>query len=260
MRQVRSRSLLVVLFVALVQAGCSAAVTPSPAPTPIASAAPTAAPAADFAIDVLPAESPAESRMAIPGSRYCFMVVVHDDAAAPGAVTIEAAATKARVVEIRPALLSPGTVGEVWVVANSTSIETTGSVSITATRAGVTRTVSRSLPVFPMADERAADARPYFDRWVAWLAAERPDLGISADAAWEPVFASTLLVVSHYSYWSENWEMTVAWHNMIPPYDWAEVHLRRRGVDAAPSLAFRIDSVSGATRPHEVEPPEVVVR
>jgi hypothetical protein len=264
MRTLRSVKLLLALVTTLIVAGCSTASTPSPAPSPTPtttpSAAPTASPAAAFAVDVLPPEAPAEVRMAIPGSRYCFLVVVTDDAPTPTPVTIEAAATKARVVEIRPAKLTPGTVGEVWVVADQTTVETTGSVTITATRDGVTKTVTRSLPVFPMVDERAKDARPYFERWVAWLAAEHPELGISAGGTWEPVFASTLLVVSHYAYWSEDWEMTVAWHNMIAPYDWTEVHLRRRGVDAAPSLAFRIDSVSGATAPHEVEPPEVVVR
>jgi hypothetical protein len=47
---------------------------------------------------------------------------------------------------------------------------------------------------------------------------------------------------------------------MIPPDDWSEVHLRRRGVDVAPSIAYRQDSVSGGTEPREVAPPEVVVR
>jgi hypothetical protein len=47
---------------------------------------------------------------------------------------------------------------------------------------------------------------------------------------------------------------------MIAPYDWSEVHLRERGVDVAPSIAFKIDSVSGDTEPYEITPPEVVVR
>jgi hypothetical protein len=38
------------------------------------------------------------------------------------------------------------------------------------------------------------------------------------------------------------------------------VHLRRRGVDTAPSLAWRCDSVQGATEPREVSPPDAVVR
>lgn len=259
-----------VFILALVLAGCAAAPSPSPssapvptpAPTPSAtpSPTPTPTPAAGFELHVLPPEEPAASRVAIPGSGYCFLVVVDDASDSPGAVTIEAFATGARVAEIRPARLEPGAVGEVWVVADATAEETTGSVAISATRGDVTRTETRSLPVFPMADERAADARPYFDRWVRWLAAEHPELGIAASADWTPVFVSTLLVVSHYSYWSEDWEMTVAWHNMIAPYDWTEVHLRRRGVDAAPSLAFKVDSVAGDTVPHEIEPPEVVVR
>lgn len=198
--------------------------------------------------------------MAIPGSPYCFLVDIQDASATAAPVTIEATAELATVADIRPATLTPGTIGEVCVVADPTEIETTGSVVISASRDGTTKSETRSLPVFPMADERAADAQPYFDRWVSWLATAHPELGITADTAWQPVFVSTLLVVSHYSYWSEDWEMTIAWHNMIAPYDWTEVHLRKRGVDMTPSLAFRIDSVSEATEPHEIAPPEVVVR
>jgi hypothetical protein len=90
----------------------------------------------------------------------------------------------------------------------------------------------------PPTRSRRAGARA---AWIEWLAAAHPELGITADTEWKPVFVSTLLVVSHYSYWSEDWEVTVAWHNMIPPDDWTEVHLRRRGVDTAPSLAWRRD-------------------
>jgi len=253
------RICLLILLCATILGGCSAGATPSRAPTPAPSAAPTAAPAAEISLDVQPPEAPPEIRVAIPGSRYCFLVVA-DAGATAGPLTISATATKADVVEIRPVELPAGAVGEVCVVADATTTETTGSVVITATSGAEETSVTRSLKVFPMLDERAADAKPYFDLWVAWLAAEHPELGITADTAWEPVFVSTLLVVSHYSYWSEDWEMMVAWHNMIPPYDWTEVHLRRRGVDAAPSLAFKIDSVSGATEPYGIEPVEVVVR
>jgi len=240
----------------LVLAACSAAATPSPSPSP------TPTPAAEFTLDVYPPEEPTGNRVAIPGSKYCFLVVVKDGAATAAPVTIAAVATKATVVEIRPAQLVPGAVGEVWVVADPAATEVTGTVTITATRGGATKTVARSLPVFPDATMRGrvTDAQPYFDRWVGWLATAHPELGITATTTWEPVFVSTLLIVSHYSYWSEDWEMTVAWHVMIAPYDWTEVHLRRRGVDTAPTLAFRIDSVSGATTPHAVAPPEVVVR
>jgi hypothetical protein len=255
-----SRTVILPLVAALAVGACgsSGGPSPSPAPTPPPDSSPS--PAADFAIDVSPPDEPSASRMAIPGSRYCFLVVVTGPAGGTTPVDVTATAEKATVLDVTPASLAPGVVGEVCVAAESTDVETTGSVTITASRGGSTTTVTRSLPVFPMADERAADARPHFERWVAWLAAEHPEYGITADAPYEPVFVSTLLVVSHYSYWFEDWEMTVAWHNMIPPADWSEVHLRRRGGDIAPSIAYRQDSVAGGTEPREVAPPEVVVR
>lgn len=238
----------------VVLAACTAAGTsPSPSPLPSPSAG------ADFTIDVVPPEDPPEVRAAIPGQKVCFLVVLNTaDTTSP--VTISATATKATVTAIEPVELKAGVVGEVWVVPDASTTEATASVTISATRAGVTKTVERSLPIFPMEGERAADAQPYFEHWVAWLAAEHPELGITANTVWEPEFVSTLLVVSHYAYWSEDWELTIAWHVMMPPDDWSEIYLRHRGTESAPSLAFRIDSFSGATEPHTVTPPEVVVR
>jgi hypothetical protein len=203
---------------------------------------------------------PPEVRTAIPGQHVSFLVVVTDTSPTPSPVTITATATGAQVLAIEPAELLPGVVGEVWVVPDPSTVETRASVTITAVRGSISKTETRSLPVFPMLDERGGDAQPYFERWVAWLAAEHPELGITADTEWDPQFVSILLVVSHYAWFSDDWEMTIAWHNMIPPYDWTEAHLRRRGVDVRPSLAFRIDSVAGVTEPHAITPPEVVVR
>ena len=88
------------------------------------------------------------------------------------------------------------------------------------------------------------------------LPSAHPELGITAQTKWEPVFVSTLLVVSHYSYYSPDWELAIAWHNMIAPYDWTDMYLRHRGTETAPSIAFRIDSVSGGTAPHVADAAE----
>ena len=104
--------------------------SPTPAPSP-------PSPAADFSIDVSPPDEPAASRMAIPGSRYCFLVVVTDPAGGSTPVDITATAEKATVLDITPASIAPGVVGEVCVAADPTDVETTGSVTITATRDGV---------------------------------------------------------------------------------------------------------------------------
>lgn len=252
----------------LTLAACAVGTGPSPtaspslrSPTPSIPPEPTTAPTGGFTLEVIPPEDPAAVRTAIPGEQVCFLVVVADAAGGAAPVAISATASKATILRILPAAeLAPGTVGEVWVVPDASSVETTASVTIRAERGGLTRTVERSLPIFPMVDERAADAQPHFERWVAWLASAHSELGITPTTDWEPEFVSTLLVVSHYAYWSADWELTVAWHIMIAPYDWSEIHLRHRWTETKPSLAFRVDSVSGGTTPHAVEPPEVVVR
>ena len=271
MRAVRSSSVAILLALSL--AACAGTAAPSPSPSPVPSRerpvqpstgpspSPSVAPAdSDLALLVLPPEDPPEVRTAIPGQRVCFLVVLEDRTGSSDPATIAATAEGATVEAIEPAELVPGVVGEVWVVPDPATTETTASVTITASRGGDVLSESRSLPIFPMADERGADAQPHFERWLAWLIAEHPELGITADTAWDPEFVSILLVVSHYAYWSDEWEMTIAWHNMIAPYDWSEVHLRRRGTDPAPSLAFKVDSVSGGTEPYAITPPEVVVR
>lgn len=238
--------LILIVILSIAGAGCSSETAPEPDDS------------ATFTVTVTPPEEPPEVRTAIPGQGVPFLIEVSSDSSMP--VTITATATGATVEQIVPDELTPGEVGEVWVVPDPSQVETTAMVDITATRGDVTETVTRSLPVFPMEDERGQDAQRYFDMWVDWLAANRPDLGITAETEWEPEFVSTLLVVSHYAYFSDEWEMTVAWHNMIPPNDWTEVHLRERFVEARPSVALRMDSVDGMTEPREVEPPAVVVR
>jgi hypothetical protein len=49
-------------------------------------------------------------------------------------------------------------------------------------------------------------------------------------------------VVSHYLFVSDQWEMGVRWHIMIPPDNWAEIYLRERFVEVQPSLGFKVDS------------------
>jgi hypothetical protein len=248
-------------FVALALVACTggASPTPSPSPSPLPTPSPSSSPGPAFSIDVSPPELPVEIRLVLPGEESSFLVRVADLAPGAGAVVISATAVGAEVTRImQPTAEKP--VGEVWFVADPTTEETTGSVTITAGCGGSTTTVERTFRVFPMADERGQDATPHFERWIAWLAATHPELGIDESTEWQPQFVSTLLVVSHYAYYSDEWELTVAWHNMIPPDDWSEIHLRHRGVDLSPSLAFRQDSVTDGTAPRAVDPPEVAVR
>jgi hypothetical protein len=244
-------------LVAVTVAGCATSATPRPSPSPSPSAAPSPT-SSDFAVDVIPVQEPVEARVAIPGEKVSFLVTVASDDGSP--VQIAATATGAKIIDIRPVALAPGVVGEVWLVPDPTDIDATVSLAITASRGATTRTVQRTVQIMPMPDERAGDAQKYFDLWIDYLATSHPELGITSETKWEPTFVSTFLVVSHYAYYSDEWELLVSWHNMIAPYDWTEVYLRHRGTDTKPSLDFKIDSVSGKTTPYATTPPEAVMR
>ncbi|NJD30098.1 MAG: hypothetical protein FIA92_17665 [Chloroflexi bacterium] len=245
------------IVVALALVACTGGGSPAPSPSPLPSPSPSPGP--EFTIDVSPPELPLEIRMLLPGEESSFLVRVSDLAPGAGAVVISATAEGATITEIiQPTPDKP--VGAVWLVPAPATEETTGSITITAGCGTATTTVERTFKVFPMADERGQDARPHFERWIDWLIEAHPELGIDEATEWQPRFVSTLLIVSHYAYYSDEWELTIAWHNMIPPDDWSEIHLRHRGVDLTPSLAFRQDSMANETEPHAVTPPEVVVR
>lgn len=252
MRRGALPSLAGVVTLAATLAGCSGEPS-TPSTTPPTSDAP-------YTITVSPPEAPLEVRTAIPGQRVSFLIRVDEEAVSGAPVVLSAEADGATVEDVSPAELAAGTVGEIWVVIDPAQSDTTASVTIEAMRGDRVVSETRSIPVMPMVDEREVDARRYFDLWTGWLVANHPELGITESTQWDPEFVSILLVVSHYAYFSEEWEMTVAWHNMIPPYDWTEVHLRKRWEDLSPSLAFKIDSVSGETAPYAIPPPEVVVR
>jgi hypothetical protein len=67
-------------------------------------------------------------------------------------------------------------------------------------------------------------------------------------------------LLSHYLFFSDEWEAHISWHVMIAPYDWSKLDLRHRFDETAPSYAFEISSVSGGINPVPVEVPETIWR
>ena len=67
--------------------------------------------------------------------------------------------------------------------------------------------------------------------------------------------------MSHYLFFSDEWEMGMQWHVTIAPHDWARIYLRRRFTEASPSASFEIPSLSDpASEPQEIQPHEAVFR
>jgi hypothetical protein len=195
---------------------------------------------------------------AVPGQRVVLLVTVSGTDSG-GEVTITAEAPGASV-SVAPEAQSAGTVGEVTVVPEPVTAERAVEVVILASRGGTERRATRTLTVSPGEDTLAPEAAVLMRRFAEWLAAERPDLGIDPDTKWQGTPGGWVLVVNHYQYFSETWELGLDWHVMVPPDDWARIYLRRRWTEATPSAAFEISSVSGGSAPHEIEPPESVWR
>lgn len=244
----------------LVSACASASPTPSaPSPSPFPNPTPSGSPVA-LDLEIVPAEDPVVVRTAIPGERVVFLVRVGGIAAGTGPVVVTAEVDGA-TVEVEPAALDADGIVEVTVTPDATSAERTLAVTFSATGPNASASAVRSLPVFPEVDGRAADAARIRDRFLAWLAAEHPELGLGPDTPFEGTIAGAqLLVVSHYLYYTDEWELGVQWHIMAPPDDWARMYLRRRFEELTPSFGAEIPSVLEGAAVREIEPPEAVFR
>jgi hypothetical protein len=93
------------------------------------------------------------------------------------------------------------------------------------------------------------------DKFIPWLAAEHPELGITDETEWTPtVVRPHIMVVMYYLFFSEEWEMGVSWHVTIPPHDWSRIYLRHRYTETTPSHGFELSSVSSEDEePHPID-------
>lgn len=226
---------------------------PPPCPTP------TVPPAGEFELEAIP---PAITN-SVPGQRCVFLVAVQGDGGG-SPITLSATAPGAQVV-VEPQSARPGMVAEITVIPAADQQETTVPVTIRGVRDGETREITASLDVLAdmpgVDEERGAYAATVRDRFVPWLEANHPELGITTSTSWTgTVVTPQILVVMHYLFFSAEWEMHVDWHIMIPPYDWARIDLRHRFDETRPSYAFEIESWSSETEPRPTEVPEEIWR
>jgi hypothetical protein len=68
------------------------------------------------------------------------------------------------------------------------------------------------------------------DEFVLWLETVHPELGDFSNRIWFPYMTyPQIWIVEHWTFLDEDWEFRLAYHVMIPPYDWSKILLRRRG-------------------------------
>ncbi len=213
---------------------------------------------AAFHISVVPGQLNGDS---IAGQQCVFLVTISDDGQdSQLPVSISAAAPGASVVIYHEDIFT-GEVAEVVVIPAQASVGKTVTVTITGNRGSSTDQKTVDFAVAEGEDDRQEYAEELLDKFVPWLAENHPELGITVDTAWNGTMVSPVwLVVSHYLFFSDEWEAHIYWHVMIPPYDWAKIDLRHRFDELAPSYAFEIPSLNAAGEPVAIEVPETVWR
>jgi hypothetical protein len=215
-------------------------------------------PTPDFHINVIPQQLNGDS---IAGQHCVFLVTITDEGQECGLpVRISAKAPGAEVVIYYEDIFE-GEVAEVVVIPAQESIEKTIKVTITGTRGRQMVKEVVSFNVVEGQDDRQEYAEELLGRFVSWLAVNHPELGITDATAWNGTMVSPVwLVVSHYLFFSDEWEAHIYWHVMIPPYDWARIDLRHRFDELAPSYSFEISSLNATSLPIPIEVPETAWR
>jgi hypothetical protein len=207
-----------------------------------------------FTISVYPDQLKGDS---IAGQRCVFLVTIDDEGQVSQApVSISAAAPGSEVIIYQQDIVE-GQVAEVVVIPAQESIGKTIQVTITGIRADLSNEKVVSFAVAEGEDDRQEYAAQLLDKFVAWLEANHPELGITEDTGWTGTMVSPVwLIVSHYLFFSDEWEAHVEWHVMIPPHDWATIDLRHRFDQLSPSYAFKISSLDADNEPVFIDPPE----
>jgi len=215
-------------------------------------------PTPEFHINVIPEQLNGDS---IAGQHCVFLVTITDEGQEGQLpVRISAQAPGSEVVIYQQDIVE-GEVAEVVVIPAQASINETIEVIITGNRSSQTDEKFVSFDVVEGEDDRQEYAGELLDRFVPWLATNHPELGITDDTAWNGTMVSPVwLVVSHYLFFSEEWEVHIEWHIMMPPDDWARIDFRHRFDELEPSYAFEISSLNATSQPVPIEPPETVWR
>jgi hypothetical protein len=220
-------------------------------------------PTREFSINVIPEQRTEQQDplYSIAGQHFVFLVTITGEGQESQIpVHISATALGAEVVIYKQDIFE-GEVAEVVVVPAQASIGTTIDVTITGNRGSVSDEKIVSFEVAEGEDDRQEHAEELLDRFVSWLETNHTELGITDDTVWNGTMVSPVwLVVSHYLFFSAEWEVHLSWHITVPPNDWARIDLRHRFDELEPSYAFEISSVNATSEPVPIEPPETVWR
>jgi hypothetical protein len=213
---------------------------------------------APFSIEVIPDEI----TPAVPGQRCIFLVVATDEGEGSSKgqpVNLSATVSEATVM-IEPQAASPGLVAEVTVIPDEGTLDKTLSVTIRAERGGLQQIEAATIVMWDgplpegILEGALTGAAKKRDLFIPWLETNYPELGITVETDWVGTYAKVLMpVANYYLFFSEEWEMGLVFHVMIPPDDWILIYLRHRFTEISSSYAFAISSEAAQEEPYTID-------
>lgn len=201
---------------------------------------------------------------ALAGIPVTLLVTVENAGEGAGEVSLSASFPDGTAT-VKPESIAAGEIAEVTLTADVVNEDVETTVTVTGRRGSVEHTTSRPLVVMPGKDDLGPVAADLLKVFTEWLHQNQPDLGVGPEREFEGnVVAPRLLVVSHYMFVDEEYELGLSWHVTIQPHDWAELYIRPRDA-LTPTRAFKLSSWSAALEGAaaeftEVPPPQEVVR
>jgi len=94
----------------------------------------------------------------------------------------------------------------------------------------VDETLVLEVEMFDWTSDNLPDAIIKRDELIDWLETEHPELGtFSGENCFSYVTYPAHLIVEHWTFLYEKWEMRICYHVMIPPHNWSMLWLRPRG-------------------------------
>jgi len=216
----------------------------------------------DFSLTIIPQEV-----LDATAGQPCVLLIEAESAprAVSDPVLLRVDCDGAEITPLAQRVAGEGVV-EFTVTPRTHSATSTLTVSAIGARTGTVRVWTSSLritaPLSAGAEaslkEQAARIR---DAFLPWLALACPDLPDRQSTEWVGVpLRPHRLVVSHFAFFSKEWEIVVWWHVTVPPHDWARIYVRRRSVDASPAAAAEISSFLHGSPIRPTTPPAEVVR
>ncbi len=186
--------------------------------------------------------APKQIEDSIPGQRCVFLVGITEDGQGSNkgkAVKISAITSISRVT-VEPQAITLGQIAEVTVIPDEASIGEVVTVIILGERDRLEKTEIVTVKVQEGEDRSAPTAEEIRDKFIQWLIANHPELGITKETQWTGTITRPHYpILMFYLFFSADWEIGVSWH-WERGMSWARIYLRHRFTEMHPSHAFKI--------------------